>query len=143
METGINMMAYANERDMIARQYNYAPDTVVSGNLAEIRNFLLDGFIGIIKYFSLNEEIKNYEHDLSYDGVRVVLRMDEFDFSKFVNNNRFYIKCSAEIKSTTLINDLYYTNFLTLMDSGCRYFIVGTVPSSNSNLLEEEVSNGS
>lgn len=134
---------YEQQREIFAKNERAKPDTLIGGGNSGTR--LFDSVLGFIfiEEIPFENDYEIWQQNVERFGISCEIFSNEIDLNDYIKNNHFVIQAVAEMKSTALLNCVEYDALYEVLTGGCRYFIVGTVPSSNSNLLEEEVSNES
>lgn len=134
---------YEEQRELNAKNERAKPDTLIGGGSGDIRCFDSRLCFYFIEEIPFENDYEIWQQNVERFGISCEIFSNEIDLNDYIKNNHFAIQAVAEMKSTVLLNCVEYDALYEVLTGGCRYFIVGTVPTSNSNLLEEEVSNES
>lgn len=134
---------YEEQREIFAKNEKAKPDEVVCGGGGDSRYFDSLHCFYIIEEIPFENDYEIWQQNVERFGISCEIFSNEIDLNDYIKNNHFVIQAVAEMKLTALLNCVEYDALYDVLTGGCRYFIVGTVSSSNSNLLEEEVSNES
>ena len=134
---------YEEQREIFAKNEKAKPDEVVCGGGGDGRYFDSLHCFYLIEEIPFENDYEIWQQNVERFGISCEIFSNEIDLNDYIKNNHFVIQAVAEMKSTALLNCVEYDALYDVLTGGCRYFIVGTVSSSNSNLLEKEVSNES